>query len=54
MLYISTHNDFDTGIDKIFMPAFLRDCSFLQITLLRIKNRRLPPRMLFWSLWMVA
>ena len=56
MLYISIHNDCDvwTRMDKISIPAFLRDCSFSKITSLWTKNRRPPPKMLFWSLRMVA
>ena len=56
MLSTSIHNDFDghTRMDKTSMPAFLRDCSFSEITSLQTKNRRPPPRIMFWSLQMVA
>ena len=55
MLYTSIHNDFDvrTRMNKISIPVCSRECGFLKIMSLRRKNRRPPPRMLFWSLRIV-
>ena len=36
------------------MPAFLKECSFLNTMSVRIKSRRLAPRMLFQSFLIVA
>ena len=52
MLCTSIYNDFDVmaQMDNVSIPSRSRECSFSKMKSLRTKNRRPPPRILFWSL----